>query len=353
MPNLTNIKITQNDDIKKINTVSSFKIINDQFINKFKIDLTKLLPNEPYQTVSFTLANTNSSMANAIRRVLVNELPIWSLQANISSINTDDDFIIPDELATKIKSVPISQEQVNKVLEVDGAEKNIKFNIDFESKRSGEDHYIRTNHIVPVSADIPIRPLTETQLYKIRDGRSLKMEMKLECGYAYNNAAAYSPIPMPSYSPQCNKSSLVSKCDTYNYKYNTYVNYADPLYFLKLAIKEIYRRIELIEPHIKRFYDDNEPYYRDEDNFIEIKINAKKKLKITFYKENITISDLIAKYAYNLNNSIDLINSESAHISAMGSFINVDNASAILLILDAIKKIKLELNEMYEQITHI
>lgn len=89
-------------------------VIENYKIEKITIDadpkLQKLLPTVEREKISFYLKNANVSIANAIRRVVSGELKVKYLTCDIHDINTNDDFIILDELKDRINFIPINQD---------------------------------------------------------------------------------------------------------------------------------------------------------------------------------------------------------------------------------------------------
>jgi len=86
------------------------------------IDGAKYLPDAEYETCGFRLANSYSGFANAIRRVLMSEIPTRCLHVTQyisleeskmpSAIYTDDEFIrgTTDVVIKNINSIPITQD---------------------------------------------------------------------------------------------------------------------------------------------------------------------------------------------------------------------------------------------------
>jgi len=73
----------------------------------------KLLPQTQWHKVSFVLDKTSSSMANAIRRVLIEELHTRCLTFDDEVLTTDDEFILTDVLQKNIELLPINQDGKN------------------------------------------------------------------------------------------------------------------------------------------------------------------------------------------------------------------------------------------------
>ncbi len=75
----------------------------------YETKLKELLPTKKREIVSFILRNTDTPTANGLRRTLIEELPVKILHTTVGDIETDEEFLIRDELIDRIHSVPIEQ----------------------------------------------------------------------------------------------------------------------------------------------------------------------------------------------------------------------------------------------------
>jgi len=76
---------------------------------KFDAKLRALLPTRKREIVSFVLRNTDTPTANGLRRTLIEELPVKILHLDAGDIETDEEYLIRDELIDRIHSIPIDQ----------------------------------------------------------------------------------------------------------------------------------------------------------------------------------------------------------------------------------------------------
>lgn len=74
-----------------------------------------MLPKNKWHRVEFKLTNTNSGFANAIRRSLIEEIPVRHLIVDETDINSDDEFIasMKDVIEKNIHLLPIYQEGID------------------------------------------------------------------------------------------------------------------------------------------------------------------------------------------------------------------------------------------------
>ena len=73
-------------------------------------EFKKLLPERNSQVTTFDFVGINSPIANALRRVLIDEVPIRALQVDYENIKTDDSFIFPDQIKLGIEQIPVDQD---------------------------------------------------------------------------------------------------------------------------------------------------------------------------------------------------------------------------------------------------
>ena len=71
--------------------------------------LSKQIPSVVNQTLIFELKESNCSLANAIRRTLISEMPIKHLTTSLTEIKTTDPYIVGDAIRKRIEMIPISQ----------------------------------------------------------------------------------------------------------------------------------------------------------------------------------------------------------------------------------------------------
>lgn len=76
---------------------------------KFDAKLRALLPTRKREIISFVLRNTDTPTANGLRRTLIEELPVKILHLGVGDIETDEEYLIRDELIDRIHSIPIDQ----------------------------------------------------------------------------------------------------------------------------------------------------------------------------------------------------------------------------------------------------
>jgi DNA-directed RNA polymerase subunit L len=76
---------------------------------KYESKLKPLLPTKTRERMSFAIRNTDTATVNGLRRTLIEELPVKILHAEVSDIDTNEEFLIRDELLGRIRLIPIDQ----------------------------------------------------------------------------------------------------------------------------------------------------------------------------------------------------------------------------------------------------
>lgn len=77
---------------------------------KYEAKLKPLMPTKTREYMSFAIRNTDTATVNGLRRTLIEELPVKILHADVSNIDTNEEFLIRDELLDRIHSIPIDQD---------------------------------------------------------------------------------------------------------------------------------------------------------------------------------------------------------------------------------------------------
>jgi hypothetical protein len=128
--NITEVKIELNSvDIKALSPY--IELMKKNGVK----DPVSLLPTTKWQRASFKLSKTYSGMANAVRRVLMEEMLVTCLDFENQTLTTDDDFILADVLLKNINLLPVEQTPT-----------------DYSSKVISLYRYNETNNIIDVKA---------------------------------------------------------------------------------------------------------------------------------------------------------------------------------------------------------
>ena len=125
--NISLKKITIDTKIEKYK-----KLINDH-LKKYKEEnseypfknANELLPNFIPEEFTFELKNCTSEIANLIRRVIINNVPVYSLYVDLEKYKCNDLHFLIDDFKLKLEAIPINQKLAEKLYK----EQNYKINL--------------------------------------------------------------------------------------------------------------------------------------------------------------------------------------------------------------------------------
>jgi len=375
MPKIVNLKVEKIDklaEFKKGKTAISKKL--EKIKKELKYDILSLLPKNPYHKVSFNIKNTVTPFANAIRRVLISEAPVWSLVIDKDSFETDDPFVRCDDLDDRIMCLPIHQSYLNKISDKEIDKEKylnnlVKFKIIIKNKTP--------EYITIYSKEIEISGTSSQKikdnflfdgvhLQKLSPGCFIKMRLILERGYGYDHGGKFSLVPIPFYRPvdhiplemkhktkSTGVSSLEINPNEFEFRYTTYTYYKNPLEIILLCIHELKKRVNLVGKHLAEYEEfvkknlmhksdifkkipkdivDKIIIYKNE--FIEIR----KENHTYFFDingESLTISTLFSRYIYESYKQIALVTDGQHHPSQRSVFIKIQDDNAVKLMIKA------------------
>lgn len=104
---VVNIKIKENAIERNAELVNMAKSIK-KHTGK---DLFEMLPKQPWHDADFELKGTYAGFANAIRRVMIEEVPVLCANVKETAVTTDDEFVkgLMDVLVKNINLLPVRQ----------------------------------------------------------------------------------------------------------------------------------------------------------------------------------------------------------------------------------------------------
>jgi DNA-directed RNA polymerase alpha subunit len=142
---------------------------------EIKKEVEAVLPKDIKRaSVKFELHNVDVSIANAIRRTILEEIKTKAL--SVSKIDTNEEFIIPAEITDRISSIPIDQTIPD----------NTKYAVDI-SNLGKKSVYVTSANIVGHEKKQYFT--NNIKIARLREGKYLKIpEITVESGYGYNHA---------------------------------------------------------------------------------------------------------------------------------------------------------------------
>jgi DNA-directed RNA polymerase subunit L len=296
-----------------------------------------LLPNINKKTISFTLLNSSCEFANAVRRVITEELDVKILHVDITNIHVDDKEILSDVIKDRIEYIPINQ-NINDTYKFKLNNKNNTLNI----------QNIYTKDLLLLNGNDDISKLFNTNV-KICDLNSNKyitindITITKNKGY-YNAKHALCTVKYKIINTDFKIPTLNNDNTDFEFAITTNAN-IEPLNIIKNVVLNLEQRLDLIKINITNYNKINNP--TDLALIESTDLYIIKNYDIYSYyinEESHTIGGLISKYIYNLEISIELVNYCIEHPNKRQLIINIKHNEHKELILKAISNIKKDLH---------
>ncbi len=266
-------------------------------------DLTKLLPVTVKYKVRFELHETNASLANAVRRCILNESPVKSLQYDeYRDVDISDQYILSDFLKKQIDLVPINQDI--------SADQYAKYSIELKVDNDTDviiDVSTRDFIISEGSRVIPTEKIMSPLiiLCRLRPGEHLYIKnikvienIGRVDGGSFNNVSNiyYEPlgvIPLDAEKAE-GASSMTTNPIKFLIGYSTHRNTKAPLEILKTACDTLIKRLEVISGDFVNITNKSDYYYSD---LLQLETHGNIK-EIHFKNENWTLANLLAHFCF-------------------------------------------------------
>lgn len=314
--------------VKEINFEKDLK--NSKFTNP---ELQKVIPKMPTYVVTFEIHDVPASVPNAIRRTIIDYIPVKILKFDMyEDFDCDDLFLTCDQFNHNIGCIHVDQES--------------KFNgsIDIANDSPNELMEIRTSHIKPagqIAVDYPIgylRPKTYLKIKNITkhvtrgcdDGRA-------KC---INGAAIYEILDVKPYDQFTGdgEKSLVKLARSFRIGYETRRTKDDKLWPLQQACNLIMESAENIKKSL------------EEDGDRVLITSSLKTYTYTIFGEYFTIVDLLRDFIYEeLNGSVVVISTNKS-FEEDTAIIRIQHPDHKKLVISACAAIKKTFAEIYEYV---
>lgn len=329
-------------DIKYENT--KFKdLIND---NKH------LLPNLNKKSISFDIIDSNESFANAIRRVFNDELEVKCLDINTHNLVTNDKYILTDNIKERINLVSLLQ----------NIDKDTKFNLNVVNN---------TNDIINIyTRDINNKNKNDKKVYfnlniqicSLKPNRFINIsDIFINKDYGYNNSIySLGSWHYKAINTDFNISSLNNNVKNFNLELinnsnidikDIIINIYENLYFRLKKIQNSINEynintnsddINKITNNSNNLYIINNKLIK-ESNYLDVDGTIPKEIdnlyEIHINNEYHTIGNLITKYVFQQEPSIELINYKLIHPLTHKLIIIIKHSEYKKIINDSIENI--------------
>ena len=302
---------------------------------KFKklLDNNKhLFPNKLHKSISFNLLNSSTEFANAIRRVVTNELQIKILKVNINDIVTDDKFILPNLIKDRIESIPLDQ----------NVSDSLKFKLNVYNNTL-EFKNIKTKNIKIINNKEDISKLINLNmiLCYLNSNKNLTVSnitVDKNTGF-HNGKYALCNVQYEIINTDFKSPTLSIDSNDFSFKFITNGN-IDPVQIIHKTVINLTERLTILKKNIKEF---NNIYKEIEHKLVNTNdLYIIKNYNIYSYyinNETHTIGNLLVKYIYTLVPSIELVNYTIIHPSKNQVIINIKHNEHRKLILNSIELI--------------
>ena len=377
---------------QKLPSVTNVEVRNIEYeiagiFKKYEREIKELLPTKKRQVISFVLRNTNTKVANGIRRTLLEEMKIKILDVEIEDIDTDEEYLIREEFRDRLNLIPIDQ-----TTNVDAT-----FTIDF----------VNTNTDQPWSrihsGDIGVACDENFSIAEVRPGKHLLVkDIYVREGYGYDNAKfspvcgiTYKPLDfvdvnivnstgffnramvrtkdilpftksgtternihnlrilvipdasykdmisetykkkIPNFDLVVNKnievcSSFTSVSETYLLEVET-LGTIPPKQLIKSACENIHDRLKTVRDELMPYLKDREA---EPGNTVRVEFTPDL-TKVHIYNETHTIGEILVKNVFDLDPAIPFVNKKLWHPLKRNITINVNHAEPIKIMIDA------------------
>jgi len=318
---VTNIKIVENTIKYK-----------DTIFESLLEDNKHLFPVNNHKTISFELLNSNTELANAIRRVITNELEVKLLQVNINDIKTDDKYILSDIIKDRIESIPINQNIPDDYIFKLSITNNT---LDIHDVNSSDlllmNYKKNTNELF--NQNMKICYLNSNKYITIND-----IHVNKNTGF-YNGKYSLCTVNYEIINTDFKIASLNNDNTDFKMSIKTNGN-IEPIEIIKSVVLNLEKRLKIIESYIieyNKIYNSSDIQLVDTNNVYIIKNYD----LFSYYinNESHTIGNLLVKYIYNIDNNIELINYSIPHPSKHQVIINIKHTEHNSIILKSIKNI--------------
>lgn len=309
--------------MKSVQNASFFKMVSAKIISSKKnainlngtayASLSKQVPTVLNQVFTFELSETNCSLANAIRRTLISEMPIKHLTVSLTDINTTDPYVVGEVIRKRIEMIPISQ----------SIQDDLVFSIRFENQ---SDTYVDV-----LSSEIKVNGITESKdivpfipICDINSGCSFAVnDIHVTESFGFDNArVSIGKVAYEIIDHDMNQSSITSTPSKFRITLET-PGIINPLEMVRKAIDNLLSRLSQIDFN---------------DSIIEFDV-----YKLHIANETYSIGQMISRYIFNQNPTIKYVADRILHPSKREVVIDVLHPEGEKLCKQAVEAIKADL----------
>jgi len=299
-----------------------------------------LLPNKNKKIISFELTNSNVEFANAIRRIITNELEVKILNVNITNVNTDDKYILSNLIKDRLELISIDQ----------SIPEDCKFKISI-TNNTLDIKKITTNDIILLNhKELNIKHLFNTNIilcYLNQKKYITVTDITINKDTGLNNGKyALCTVNYEIINTDFKIPTLNNNNSDFKFTLKTNGN-IEPIKIINLVEINLNKRLDIIEENINKINKINKILNSNETQLLELNdLYIIKNFDIYSYyinNESHTIGNLFVKYIYDLEPNIEMINYSIIHPTKNQVIINIKHNNHNKLILNAITNIRKDL----------
>jgi DNA-directed RNA polymerase subunit L len=316
-----------------------------EFVKLIDPDYKKHLPTKPIHKVQFELTDTTVDFANCIRRYLLDEIMVYSMDVDESHLVTDDKFILSDVLKKQIELIPFQQKITQSDID------DLQISISFENK-TDDLMQIYSRHITITDKknkklDTEKYFSLNIPLIKVRPNKSMELKnITIVSGCGKQDSGKFCLLSNLSYEildvvpfdeskfGKEGKSSLNSDPQHFRISYKTHRN-IEPKKIMLMCCDAITKSFSIILKELSNIKNSDNVYFSD-----LLDLESKGDMKLFHFKnEYWTIANIIARYCYIEFKDIKFVCSCIIHPSIEESIVKIKHTEPVKIISAAIKQI--------------
>lgn len=304
-----------------------------------KPDLLTLLPTCKLESLSFQLTGY-TSLANGIRRALLEETPVDCLTFDDSKLQTDDRYIISDYLRSCVEMLAIQQAEdlgKNKL-------SDCKFSLNITNTTMRE-IYVRASDITVTGSGASVwTPYPNTPISKLKPGKNLTIsEFSIIRGTANKhagrftgiNAFGYEILGIDFYDEEKDTGVKSEECmpSEFQLSFRTKSN-IPPVAYLQKTITVLHDRLTAMLRHLREYLADTTRIHTD---WLEV-IKREDRTSYIFANEYTTLVSMLAQNCFFLDPDIRFVIPQSENPNSSSGSVEISHDDATNLLIRAAEK---------------
>lgn len=308
-------------------------------------DYKKYIPKNSKHKASFELTDTTSDLANCIRRYLIDEMPVYSMNVAEEDIESDDRFILSDFVKNNLELIPLLQDITDKDAE------SLSMSLHVENK---------TDDTISVySGDIVVTDkqkkkldnskyfTTTISIIKLRPGTTLDIKnINIVAGIGKADSGKFLLLSNISYEildvipmeenkyNKTGQSSLNSNPQHFRIEFTTHRN-MNVKRIMSMCCNTIIKTVSTLHSELIKIKESDKVYFSD-----LIELETKGDVKFFHLKnEYWTIANIISRYCYLAFKDIQFVCSSIIHPATEESIVKIRHTESVKIMATALKNI--------------